>query len=271
VIPVLFHVGGFAVETHGFFVLLGVTAAVVVLALEARRRGIRDPRLVWIAVGALFCGAVGAKLSTVWQYAREAHDPSLHGALLYGGKSVLGGLTGAYAGVLLTKRIVGWKTSTGDLFAPAVALGMAIGRWGCFLTEQVGTPTSLPWGLSVSPEAAARIPHCPGCGSGVAMHPSFLYEIAFHAAMFGLLLWLRPRLPQAGDLFKIYLASYAAFRFLVEFVRANPVMWAGLSGSQLFLVPSLVLMAVFARRRWAASRTAPEISWEEAALCGRTS
>ncbi|MDQ4098579.1 MAG: prolipoprotein diacylglyceryl transferase [Actinomycetota bacterium] len=270
-IPALFQVGGFAVETHGLFVLLGVTAAVVVLAMEARRRRIRDPRLVWIAVGALFCGAVGAKLSTVWRYALDADDPSLHGALLYGGKSVLGGLAGAYVGVLLTKRIVGWTTSTGDLFAPAVALGMAIGRWGCFLTEQVGTPTSLPWGLAVSPEAAARIPHCPGCVAGVAMHPSFLYEIAFHAAMFGVLLWLRPRVSRAGDLFKIYLGCYAVFRFVVEFVRANPVMWAGLSGSQLFLLPSLVLMAVYAGRRWAASRTGPDISWEEAALCGRTS
>jgi phosphatidylglycerol:prolipoprotein diacylglycerol transferase len=103
------------------------------------------------------------------------------------------------------------------------------------------------------------------------MHPSFPYEIAFHAALFGLLLWLRPRVPKEGDLFKLYLACYAVFRFLVEFVRANPVMWAGLSGSQLFLLPSLALMAVYAGRRWAASRTTPDIPWKEAALCGRTS
>jgi prolipoprotein diacylglyceryltransferase len=84
------------------------------------------------------------------------------------------------------------------------------------------------------------------------MHPSFLYEIAFHAAMFGLLLWLRPRIrSNGGDLLKVYLLGYAVFRFLVEFVRGNDEVLAGLTRSQLFLLPAtLVLALYFARRRW---------------------
>ena len=129
---------------------------------------------------------------------------------------------------------------------------MAIGRIGCFLSEQVGTPTTLPWGLRLSKETLARIPNCSYCLPGVALHPSFVYEIAFHGAMFVWLLWYwRPRITVEGDLFKIYLLAYAIFRFFVEFVRGNPVLWNGLTGSQLFLIPStLLLAAYFARRFW---------------------
>jgi prolipoprotein diacylglyceryltransferase len=66
-----------------------------------------------------------------------------------------------------------------------------------------------------------------------------------------LLAYWRPRITVEGDLFKIYLLAYAIFRFFVEFVRGNPVLWNGLTGSQLFLIPStLILVAYFARRRW---------------------
>jgi prolipoprotein diacylglyceryltransferase len=84
------------------------------------------------------------------------------------------------------------------------------------------------------------------------LHPSFLYEIAFHLAMFvALLAYFRPRVHVEGDLFKIYLLAYAVFRFFVEFVRGNVVVWHGLSGSQLFLIPSsMLLLGYFVRQRW---------------------
>jgi phosphatidylglycerol:prolipoprotein diacylglycerol transferase len=249
-LPTLFHVGSYDVGTHDFFVLLGVVAAAVVFFAEAVRRDMLDEQLIWIVVGTLFCGAIATRLSMAWQYVETAPDPSLNGLLVRGGKSILGGLAGAYAGALLTKWLIGYRERTGDLFAPAVALGMAIGRWGCFFTEQIGTPTALPWGISVSPEAASRIPNCSPCASGAPMHPSFIYEIIFHAIIFGWLWRLRLRAPGDGGLLKIYLLCYAVFRFVVEFVRGNEVVWAGLTRSQLFLIPStLLLMAHFWRRR----------------------
>ena len=105
------------------------------------------------------------RLSTSWQYVEVTSDSPLN-ALANGGKSILGGLAGAYAGALITKRWLGYRGRTGDLFAPAVALGMAIGRWGCFLTEEPGRPTTLPWGIRLAPSAGARIPHCEGCIAG---------------------------------------------------------------------------------------------------------
>ncbi|HEY6830049.1 MAG TPA: prolipoprotein diacylglyceryl transferase family protein [Gemmatimonadaceae bacterium] len=250
--PTLFHLGGWALPSHEAFIFLGVVAATVVFWLRAERQGPFDERLLWIVAGTLISGAVGAKLGTGWRYVTVTHDHSLAGILARGGRSIVGGLAGAYVGAVLTKRLVGYRRRTGDLFAPAVAIGMAIGRIGCFLSEQIGTPTTLPWGLRLSDETLRRIPNCPYCVPGVALHPSFLYEIAFHALMFvWLLVYWRPRVTVEGDLFKIYLLAYAVFRFCVEFVRGNPVLWNGLTGSQLFLIPStLLLAAYFARRFW---------------------
>src|SRR5213594_731429 len=160
-----------------------------------------DERLLWVLAGSLVCGAATARLSALWRYAAVAPDPSVVEFVTRGGRSILGGLAGAYAGALVTKRLLGYPRPTGDAFAPAVALGMAIGRWGCFFTELPGTPTRLPWAVTFY--------------DGVPRHPSFLYEIAFQLAMFAVLWWLRPRVHIKGDLFKIYLLAYAVFRFAV--------------------------------------------------------
>ena len=235
---------------HGAFVALGALAAVILFLAEARRRQTLDDRLFMILTGALFCGGVAAKLSTSWRYLAAAPDPTLAGMLLYGGKSVLGGLAGAYLGAILTKRLIGYRAPTGDVFAPAVALGIGIGRFGCLLTETPGTPTGLPWSVTVGAARAARIPGFPPAWIGVPLHPSFVYEIAFHFAMLAVLLRLRRRPDLRGELFKVYLLAYAVFRFLIEFVRGNEVVWAGLTRSQLFLIPSTLLLAgYFLRRR----------------------
>ncbi|MFD4458910.1 prolipoprotein diacylglyceryl transferase [Nocardia sp. NPDC058480] len=224
------------IPTHGFFVALGVAVAAVVFVAECRRRAaLREESLVAVT-GALVGGAIGMRLSSL----AETLDPVE--SWMFGARSVLGGLLGAYVGVLIAKKIIGYRERTGDLFAPAVALGMAVGRIGCLLTEAPGRPTSLPWGI----HAPATVPQCPGCVAGVAMHPSFLYEIVFQLAAFGALWWLRERISTPGELFTLYVGAYAIFRFLVEFTRANDTVWLDLTRPQWFLLPGLVLVAV----RW---------------------
>jgi phosphatidylglycerol:prolipoprotein diacylglycerol transferase len=90
---------------------------------------------------------------------------------------------------------------------------------------------------------SSRLAGVPTAWMGVPLHPSFLYEIVFHFAMFGVLLRLRQRIDLWGELFKVYLLAYGIFRFAVEYTRANDVVWAGLTRSQLFLIPSVLLLA----------------------------
>jgi prolipoprotein diacylglyceryltransferase len=79
------------------------------------------------------------------------------------------------------------------------------------------------------------------------MHPSFLYEVAFLAVTFVVLWWGRDRLVE-GLSFKLFLLGYGVFRFAVEFVRGNPEMAFGLSGSQIFLLVTIPLLIVHIAR-----------------------
>jgi prolipoprotein diacylglyceryltransferase len=190
--------------------------------------------------GALVGGAIGMRLSGWAEHLDPGLNTSLLEAWMFGSRSILGGLTGAYLGVLIAKRLIGYRGKTGDLFAPAVAAGMAVGRIGCLLTEAPGRPTGLPWGI----HAPASVPECPGCLAGQAMHPSFVYEIIFHCVAFGALLWARDRVTRPGELFTLYVAAYAFFRFLVEFFRANETVWLDLTRPQWFLIPGLILVTI---------------------------
>ena len=212
-VPTLGHLGKLPIGTHDVFVGLGVLVALLVFVLEVRRRRLGGDERLWVIVaGGLGGGALLARLGTWWQHLDLRQNATFVEQWLYGNRSILSGLVGAYVGVLLAKRLTGYREKTGDLFAPAVALGMAVGRVGCLLTELPGTPTSLAWGITLSPAQAAAIP---GAAPGVALHPSFAYEIAFHAMAFAALLWARGRLTEPGESFTLYVIGYAAFRFVV--------------------------------------------------------
>lgn len=251
-IPTLLDLGWLRIPTHEFFVGLGLAVGAVIFTLEARRRGTWDERFYPIFAGILFGGAIGERLGGGISVAASG-EANMVDAWLYGGRSILGGLAGAYVGALIAKRLVGYEHSTGDLFAPAVAMGLAIGRIGCFLTEAPGRPSNLPWAIRVP--AGMDIPQCPGCDAGLSMHPSIAYEIIFLVAAYAWLRLNRDSLARPGDLFVTFIETYAVFRFTVEFTRANPPAWAGLTGSQIFLLsmsPLIAAKALRVRRRQSA-------------------
>lgn len=229
--PVLVEVAGLVIGTHEFFVALGLLVAIGVFAAERRRRGETDPRLWAVVAVGLAWGGVFMYVGTWFQHLDLRQNAGFAEQFLYGNRSVIGGLVGAYLGVLLGKRLTGYTSRTGAYFAPAVAAGMAVGRFGCLLTEDPGTPTGYGWGIVLDQAAANRT----GAVAGVPLHPSFAYEIVFQLIALGLLLRWRDRLAEPAGLLTLYVAGYAAFRFLVEFVRGNEVAWLGLTRPQLVL------------------------------------
>jgi prolipoprotein diacylglyceryltransferase len=126
-------------------------------------------------------------------------------------RSVEGGLAGAIVAVELYKRSAGISARTGARFALPLAVGVAVGRIGCFLSGiedfTYGTPTSLPWGHDF--------------GDGLLRHPVQLYESAAMAAFAAFYVWRVHR----NDRFVIdsgfYLAVgfYGAQRFVWEFIK----------------------------------------------------
>jgi phosphatidylglycerol---prolipoprotein diacylglyceryl transferase len=254
--PTLVQVGPLTIGTHDFFSVLAVAVGLAIYYRALRRRGILDERIVLISMAVVVGGIVGARTITAWENTDEIGRAIADGApvswiILHGNKSILGGLAGGFLAGVLAKGALGYRRSTGDNYALAIAVATAIGRVGCFLSElPLGTPTALPWGISVSAEAAAAFPRCPGCGG--PMHPSMLYEIAFNLVAAALIIRFGRRVPVPGDLLKLYLLAAFLFRYLVEFVRGNEVQLLGLTGPQVVLLPLIGWLAIHFWRRYRA-------------------
>ena len=211
----------------------------------ASNPGVTSVAGLWLLAGAVFGAAVGAKLLAWVEHPHVYFDAMAAGQLhaWLGGKTIVGGLLGGWAGVELAKWHVGLRRSTGDLFVFPLILGTAIGRVGCFLTGLAdmtyGTPTDLPWAVDF--------------GDGVPRHPTQLYEIAFVLLLgAALLLYVRRRgLNLNGTLFRLYLGGYLAWRFAVEFFKPSPKNYAGLSAIQWASLAGVVICAsgLFRRRR----------------------
>jgi prolipoprotein diacylglyceryltransferase len=234
--PILFPWLQSAPLIHGLFVGLGFAVGGLIFISRARAASAWDDRFYSMLVGILIGGAVGARLSSMVEGAIHDGPHGLALAWEYGGRSILGGLAGAYVGAQIGKRIGGYKGHTGNFFAPAVAVGLAIGRIGCFLTEPPGRASALPWAIRIHPSVASSMPQCEPCQHGASMHPSFIYEIVFLLlCAYAMRRW-GARMIVPGSLFLAFLSAYSGFRFLVEFTRVNPVNSWGLTGSQVFLI-----------------------------------
>ncbi len=245
---------------HHLFEALGFLVA----GRLAWRFGARDVpslsdrrRLVIVLGGAVLGALVGAKLLHALEFAPALAAARAPLALWLGGKSIVGGLLGAIAGVELAKRQVGIRAATGDAFVLPLTAGIAIGRLGCFAAGLAdgtyGVPTHLPWGVDF--------------GDGVARHPTQLYEALFVLAV-GLALarWRTPTL-RTGERFRFFVLAYMLFRFAVEFLKppfgaasaGAPALVPALYGGVLTAIQLAALLgsALYARsvfRFWAAAR-----------------
>ncbi len=249
--PVLGQVGSVTVLTHDAFTLLALFVGLWIYYRELARRGWLDAPIVWISLAAIVGGAIGARTITAWEhveYYAAFGDRSLTELIEGSGKSIIGAVAGGYVATVLAKRRFGYTRATGDCYLLAIPVATAIGRVGCFLSElPLGTPTTLPWGISVSPAAAAAFDACPGCT--LPMHPSMLYEILFNLVAIAVIVRYRDLVPIPGDALKLYLLAAAIFRFLVEFVRGNEPQALGLTGPQWVLIPLGGLLLVHFVRR----------------------
>jgi phosphatidylglycerol:prolipoprotein diacylglycerol transferase len=128
--------------------------------------------------------------------------------------SVVGALVGAIVGVEIYKALRGVKGSTGGAFVGSFALGVVIGRFGCFFSGLVdqtyGRPTSLPWAVDL--------------GDRIGRHPVQLYESAAMALfLLAYLAGLAVRAPWAMRRgFYVMCVWYGAQRFAWEFLKPYP-------------------------------------------------
>ncbi len=115
-----------------------------------------------------------------------------------------------------------------DSITPPLALGLCLGRIGCFLAGcNGGFACDLPWGVQF-PRSTATFYHQLQAGLveewqkfSLPAHPTQFYESAFGAAAFVLLLFLRQQALKQGHLFFTGILWYAVYRFATEPLRAD--------------------------------------------------
>lgn len=209
--PVLFRIGEFEVTSFGVLVAIGALVGLWILNRELTRSGLPSDALD-AAVAGVAGGLAGAKL--LWVAEHFGEERLLDLLLSRGGMSWFGGFAG---GVLAGLAVMQWKRLPKmAVFAaatPALAVGHAIGRIGCFLVgDDYGRPSNLPWAVAF-PQGLPP--------TTVPVHPTQLYEAAALVPLAILLFrWRRQRRPDAFVLGG-YLMLAGAIRFLIEFVRVN--------------------------------------------------
>jgi len=243
--PRLFELGPITVYTYGVLLAAAYLLGLKLAMNRAKARGLDANRVLDLGIYIIISALVGAKLLLlVTDFRTFRADPRELLTLARSGGVFYGGLILAVAVALWYIRRIGlplWTTC--DVFAPGIALGHVVGRFGCFFAGCCyGRPTTLPWGITFTdPFAAANV----GTPLGVALHPTQLYEAGAELIILLVLLSTeRKGKPFAGRTFWLYMLLYAVSRFIIEFYRGDERGAVGVFSTSQFISILLAPLAV---------------------------
>lgn len=237
--PIAFTIFGIDVRWYGVLISLGVIIGTVLALREAKRKGVNEDTIIDLLLFAIPVAIIGARLYYVI-FSWDSYKNNLLEAINIrgGGLAIHGAIIGGAIVALIfskIKNISFWKI--GDIVAPSLILGQAIGRWGNYANQEAyGGPTDLPWAIVVD---------------GVKVHPTFLYESLCNLLIFIFLMWYsRNKVKKDGEVFLLYIILYSIGRFVIEGLRTDSLMLGPIRVAQLIsLLSILVGMIIFYKRR----------------------
>jgi len=225
----LLQIGPVTIYSYGTMLALAFIVGTYLAAKRAQRKGIESSRIIDLSLYILLSSILGARILFValnWDYYKE-HLLDIF-KIWEGGLVFYGGLICAFftvVWVLKKNRLSIWKVA--DILSAPVALGIAVGRIGCFLNGCCYGKISFACGICfpakdnppaftqqvldglVSPQAACSLP----------VIPTQLYESAAYLLIFFLLLWFERQKHFAGFSFWMFILLYSFFRFIIEGFR----------------------------------------------------
>jgi phosphatidylglycerol:prolipoprotein diacylglycerol transferase len=256
--PILVGFGPVTVYTYGVLLAAAYLFGLQLARVRAKTRGLDANRVLDLGIYIIISALVGAKLLLlITDFRTFTTSPRELLTLARSGGVFYGGLILAVAVALFYIRKIGlplWTTC--DVFAPGIALGHVIGRFGClFAGCCYGKPTTVPWAITFTdPFAASNV----GTPLNQPLHPTQLYEAGAELLILGVLLATeRKGKPFAGRTFWLYMLLYAISRFIIEFYRGDDrgtvsIFSTSFSTSQfisILLAPLAIVMLVYLSRR----------------------
>jgi phosphatidylglycerol---prolipoprotein diacylglyceryl transferase len=217
VYPTLFQFHGIALHSYGLLLAIAFLIGIQLFLKRGVERGLPEDKLSTLALLLLVLSIVGGRgLYVLTHWSDYQKDVAGVFRIWEGGLMLYGGYFLAIAGGIVYVRkhqIPVWRV--GDAAAPSMALGIGLGRIGCFLNGCCfGLPSKLPWAVTFPPGSYSNFvfPNEP-------LQPSQLYLAAAGIGLFVLLLALDRKPHFDGWLFWTYIALDAICRFAIDFTR----------------------------------------------------
>ena len=219
------YIGPIPIRGYALSILTGIIVAVLIARPRWRKWGGDVGQLENLALVSAIAGIIGARIYWIiieWPLYFGPNGVWYHMFYVWeGGLGIWGAITfGFLSGWLMCRRYKIPFLRMADCVAPPFLIAQGIGRLGNWWNQELyGLPTTLPWGLEIDP--AHRVA---GYGQYATFHPTFLYEMLWNFAGAGALFWLEKKFRLGrGKLFALYITIYATGRFLIEFLRIDPV------------------------------------------------
>ncbi|CAL9415713.1 prolipoprotein diacylglyceryl transferase [Streptomyces sp. enrichment culture] len=214
------HLGPIPLRGYAFCIIIGVFVAVWLGNKRWIARGGRAGTVADIAVWAVPFGLIGGRLYHVItdyeRYFSEGRDWVDAFKIWEGGLGIWGAIALGAVGAWIGCRRRGIPLPAyADAVAPGIAFAQAIGRWGNWFNQELyGRETDVPWALHITSSTDGREPGY--------YHPTFLYESLWCIGVALLVIWADRRFKLGhGRAFALYVASYCAGRFWIEYLRVD--------------------------------------------------
>jgi len=250
--PDLISIGPFTIHTYGFFVALGFAAGILTAVKVGKAQGVPSQQVMDMAFVMIVWAIIGSRLFYVLiNISYYKANPLDVIKLWQGGLVFSGGLVATAAAMLWylkRHRLSFW--SAGDLWAPSLALGQAVGRIGCLMAGCCyGRPTGSSWGLVFThPKSLAPL--------NIPLYPTQLFEAFGLFVIFLILIFLHGKKKFEGQVFVWYLILHSTARLFIERFRGDErgfVPGTEMTATQLvailILLGSVVMLFVL-RSRW---------------------
>ena len=204
------------IRWYALLIVTGMILAVIYCSYRAKSEGISVDTMIDFALFTIPVGIIGARLYYVlfdWMSNPDHYKSFVDVIAIWeGGLAIYGGIIFGAITVIIVAKVKKMSGSAllkiTDAVAPGVMIAQSLGRWGNFCNgEAFGTPTDLPWGMTINGSAP--------------VHPTFLYESLWNVLGFILINLCYKKKRFDGQIMLMYISWYGLGRMFIELLRTD--------------------------------------------------
>jgi len=236
---VAFEIFGLEILWYGIIISFAMVIGTILALREARKKNISEDDILNIILLVIPSAIVGARVYyVIFEWQSYKNDIILILNIRQGGLAIHGGvIAGLIVGFIYVKKKGLKFFKLGDIFAPSLILGQAIGRWGNFFNQEAhGGPVSEQF-INIFPEFIKNNMYI----QGQYYHPTFLYESIWNFLVFIFLIMYKNKKKFDGEILLLYGILYSLGRFFIEGMRTDSLMLGPIRIAQLM---SLLIITI---------------------------